>query len=351
MTKASASELRRLRLAAQGLAAERPSSVTDAARRLLAVQAQDLPAARWALGARVPDSVDQDVTDAIDSGALVRHWPLRGTLQLVTREDLRWLLELTAERQWRAAARIRESWGVTVDLLATARQASVAALEGGRALTRAELSTVLETAGVAMGGGRGYQVISALAITGTLVWAASSGSTQRLALLDEWVPAAPAVDRDEALERLVTRYLAGHGPATAADLVWWAGIPVSWVRRGADAARVGLLEVDGTSYLIDQASAPPPAPRGALLLPAFDEYLLGYQQRDLVLPPRYRDRVAPQRNGRFLPIVVSAGRIVGTWSDEGDTVRARPFDEASPLSAASVARSAERYRLFRAAAG
>jgi hypothetical protein len=351
--RASASELRRLRLRAQGLVGDRAPSVTDAARRLLAVQAQELPAARWALGVRTRAARDHDVTDALDSGALVRHWPLRGTLQLVAREDLRWLLGLTAERQWAATARVRAQWGVDDAALGTAREASVAALTGGHALTRAELGARLEAAGVTMTGGRGYQVIYALAVTGTLVWARTAGAGQRLELLDEWVPPAAPLARDEALARLVGRYLAGHGPATAADLAWWAGIPLGWVTSGADAAGVGRLEVDGETYLVDDHAEPGPAARGTLLLPAFDEYLLGYLRRDVVLDPRHAAAIAPGRNGRFRPIAVAAatGRIVGTWRDEGDDVAVEPFEQASPAAPASHAAAAARYRRFRALPG
>lgn len=348
MTRADASELRRLRLAAQGLGADE-GAVARAAHRLLAVQAQDLPSARWALGVRARGSVDADVTDALDSGALVRHWPLRGTLQLVARDDLRWLLGLTAERQWAASARVLAQWGVDDATLAAAREASVAALAGGRTLGRAELAARIESVGVAMTGGRGYQLIYALALTGTLCFAETAGAGQRLALLDEWVPQAAPVDRDEALARLVGRYLRGHGPATAADLAWWAGIPLSWVRRGADAAAARTLEVDGTDYL---ALAEDDADRGVfagiLLLPAFDEYLLGYRARGAMLEARHAQRVAPRANGRFLPIVVDAGRVVGTWRDAGARAAVEWFEGAR--SAGSLARAFAEYRRFRDAA-
>jgi hypothetical protein len=348
--RASASELRGLRLRAQGLADDRAPSATDAARRLLAVQAQDLPAARWALGVRTRAARDHDVTDALDSGALVRHWPLRGTLQLVAREDLRWLLGLTAERQWNATRRVREQWGVDDSVLGTAREASVAALAGGHQLTRAELSARLEAAGVTMTGGRGYQLIFALAITGTLVWAGAAGHAQRLALLDEWVPPAPELERGEALARLVGRYLAGHGPATPADIAWWAGVPMGWVNDGADAARAAALDVDGVRYLVDEA-AEAPAARGVLLLPAFDEYLLGYRSREPVLAAEHAPLVATQANGRFGPLIVSAGRVVGVWRERGADIIAEPFDEASAIAPAALAPAIARYRRFRAAPG
>ncbi|MCL2515178.1 MAG: winged helix DNA-binding domain-containing protein [Microbacteriaceae bacterium] len=344
MTRASASDLLRRRLRAQSLSAGAPDVVAAAA-RLLAVQAQDLPAARWALGVRSPGAVDRDVTDALDTGILTRHWPLRGTLQLVARDDLRWLLALTGERQWSATARIRSQWGVTDALLDTARTAAVDLLEGGRAASRAELAAGLTAAGVDMTGGRGYQVIYALAITGTLVWGRADGASQRLALLDERVPPAPSLDRDEALARLAARYLAGHGAATAADLAWWAGIPLSWARRGVQAAGARGVEHAGMTYFIDEQDALPPAP-GVILLPGFDEYLLGYRHRDLALAPEHAARVAPTANGRFLPVVVTAGRTVGTWRATDSGVDVEPFAAASAPDPGEVAAAAARHAAF-----
>ena len=88
----------RLRLASQGLLGPGLGSVPDAVRWMTATQAQDLQAALWAVGLRVPGAAVSDVRAAIDGGTVVRSWPMRGTLHLVAPEDLRWMLGLTAER-------------------------------------------------------------------------------------------------------------------------------------------------------------------------------------------------------------------------------------------------------------
>ncbi len=67
--------------------------------RLLAVQAQDYAASQWALGARSPGLTAAQVRTALDSAAIVRSWPMRGTLHLVPARDLHWMLSLTP-RGW-----------------------------------------------------------------------------------------------------------------------------------------------------------------------------------------------------------------------------------------------------------
>ena len=49
------------------------------------------------------------------------------------------------------------------------------------------------------------------------------------------------------------------------------------------------------------------------LLPAFDEYLLGYKDRSAVLAIEDAPKVVPGKNGVFLPTIVVGGRVVGTW--------------------------------------
>src|SRR5687768_12358550 len=101
----------RLRLASQRLvplpaASRQPAdpavSVPETVRWMTALQAQDLQAGFWAVGVRVPGAGLRDVRSAIDSGAVVRSWPMRGTLHLVPPEDLRWMLDLTADRLTRS---------------------------------------------------------------------------------------------------------------------------------------------------------------------------------------------------------------------------------------------------------
>ena len=50
-----------------------------------------------------------------------------------------------------------------------------------------------------------------------------------------------------------------------------------------------------------------------LLLPAFNEHLLGYQDRSPQLDPAHFEHIVPGRNGMFLATVVRDGRVVGTW--------------------------------------
>jgi hypothetical protein len=112
------------------------------------------------------------------------------------------------------------------------------------------------------------------------------------------------------------------------DLARWAGLPARDVRTGLAAVRDRLdaVTVDGTEYLMDPltperlASARSEA-EGVLLLPGFDEFVLGYGDRSAVLDPRFADRIVPGGNGMFRPTVVHRGQIVATWKWKGRGAR------------------------------
>src|SRR5260221_4887947 len=104
-------KLPQARLAAQQLAAARFETAHDLVAWMGAVQAQDYGAAKWALGLRLAGGgvTDDAIERAVADGSILRTHALRYTWQLVTPEDLRWMVALVAPRLVsRSAARERE---------------------------------------------------------------------------------------------------------------------------------------------------------------------------------------------------------------------------------------------------
>ena len=259
-----------MRLTAQRLGTTRSASPADAVRWMLAIQAQELPGAKWSLGLRTTGCTEAAVNAALDAGEVVRSWPLRGTLHLVAAEDIAWLLALTGSRQIGSAASRRSALGITDSDIGRAEEAVRAALAGRRVLPRDQLLARIRAAGVATNGQRGYHLIWHLANAGTLVMGAAESRGQAFALLEEWVVIPRALDRDEALGQLALRYLRSHGPADDADLARWAGIPLGEARRGRAicGAALATIELGGRTYHLDPetldretGALPPPATR------------------------------------------------------------------------------------------
>jgi hypothetical protein len=93
-----------------------------------------------------------------------------------------------------------------------------------------------------------------------------------------------------------------------------------------------------------------PAPSSVYLLPGFDEYMLGYQDRSAALDPNDAQKIVPGGNGMFLSTIVSNGRVVGTWKriikKKIVSVLPSPFTTLTKTEVRSFTAAAERYRHF-----
>jgi hypothetical protein len=218
------------------------------------------------------------------------------------------MLDLTGARTIAAGAARHRQLGL--DAADFARAERIARRELADApRTRAQLLAAFEADGLSTAGQRGAHLLGRLAHSGVAVLTGKD----RWALLEPIVGTPPRLDRDVALRRLAVRYLHAHGPATAADLAWWAGITLTDARAGIDAARDELerIELDGVAYWMRPGLEP--APPTVHLLPGFDEYLLGYTDRSAPLAGAPLETVVPGTNGIFLATIDVNGEVAGTW--------------------------------------
>ena len=327
-------EVARARRRGHLLVGPRPRDPARAVAALVAMQAQDHAGALWSIGARTDGATVASVEDALATGAIVRAWPLRRTLHVMAAADLRWVLALLGPRAIAGTLLRARALGIETTHLLTATEALGRALAGRRQLERDDALACLDRAGVVTAGQRGYHILVRLALEGVLCLGARAGKQPTFVLLDEWVPRARGAGRTraEALIELVTRYVVGHGPATSADLVGWAGLTVGDVKAGLAGAGAALarVEVDGVAHWMAPALTVPPArPAEVDLLSGFDEYVLGYKQRGAFLDPAHADAIVPGGNGVFRPTVVVDGQVLGTWARtpraRADLVTVTPF--------------------------
>ena len=346
----SLDDIGRLRLAAQRLVGEREPTAGDAVRRLLAAQGQDLPGALTSVALRTPARSRAEVAAALDSGEVVRSWPMRGTLHLVAADDLPWMLELLGRRALGGVAKRWEYLGLDEAQCEQAREAVLAALQQKDRWSRSDLLTVIADGGVATTGQRGYHLLWYLSQTGTLCLGPTDGERDQLFVrLDDWIAEPRRLDREEALAELARRFFTGHGPATVQDLCRWSATGVREVRAALAEVGDGLetVTVDGTDFFMDPAAPDRRAAAGdeadeVLLLPGFDEFVLGYADRGAVLAAEHAERIVPGRNGMFRATVVHRGRIVAVWKWSGSgakrTVAVEPFGRLPKKVADAVER-------------
>lgn len=288
-------------------------TATSVATWMGALQAQDYAMCKWAIGLRAAGLTDEDVTAALDGGALVRTHVLRPTWHVVPAADVRWMLSLTGQRIKASAAVRDRDLGLDSALYRRANDLMAAALEGGNHLSREELMAALERGGIATNSSRAVHFMMNAETDGLVCNGPLRGKTHTYALLDERVPPAPAPTREEALCTLAKRYFTSHAPATLADFAWWSGLSMPDARTALESAKGSLqaFEADGRTFF-----APPDmvetGTSGVHLLAAFDEYCVSYKDRNAVFQPEWQGQ-AITSNGIFKPIVVVNGMVEGIW--------------------------------------
>src|SRR5712691_7225652 len=258
----------------------------DVVRWLGAVQSQDYAAAKWALGLRMQGVTDNAIEQAFADGAIIRTHVMRPTWHFVAPADIRWLLALTAPRINALNAYYYRKLELDDALFRHSNTVLANALQGGKQLTRSELASVLQQAGIAADNLlRSTYIIMRAELDGIICSGARRGKQFTYALLDERVPPTRNLDRDEALAEFARRYFTSHGPAALQDFVWWSGLSVADARAGLAMVTSQLIHevVGGQTYWFSTSTAPAhDLSRTIYLLPNFDEYTVGYTDRSAV---------------------------------------------------------------------
>ena len=319
---------------------------------LCAMQAQDYPAAKWAIGSRAPGLQDGDVEQAFNDGLILRTHVLRPTWHFVAPADIRWLLKLSAPRIHAANAYYYRQSDLDAKTFAKSCAMIHRTLEGGTSLTRAELAVYLKRARIPADGLKLAYVMMHAELEGVICSGPRRGKQFTYALLDERVPKGKELARDEALAELAKRYFTSHGPATVRDFAWWSGLTITDAQKAA--ASAGSLEfssIGGTVHWSAKGgNATPFKSAGALLLPNYDEYLIAYKDRAPFIDAARAANIVARSNGAFANHLVLDGRLAGSWSRtcKANTVLVEiaPYKKLTPLQSRAVANAVECYGEF-----
>ena len=276
---------------------ESPAQVAD---WFGAMQSQDVGSGKWSLGVRL-GLTEAQVDQAFADGEVLRTWPMRGTIHTIHPANARWLLDLTGVRMFMGVEKRWEFLGLDRETVHKAADVLEAALQDGP-LTRSECVEALHAAGIPAADNRWtYHLLWHTAQLGITC----IGPDQKFVLLNQWAPEQRRPD--DPLATLARMYFQSHGPTTIKDFQGWTGLTMTDARKGVAAAD---LTNEGELYYVPSEIA---ELLPALLLPGFDEYLLGYKDRSAFLEPAHFDAVVPGGNGMFKATAVQNGRVIGTW--------------------------------------
>ncbi|TMR11266.1 winged helix DNA-binding domain-containing protein [Nonomuraea turkmeniaca] len=260
---------------------------------------------------------------------MVRSTVIRRTMHLMCPHDFAWLrpaVEPIVSVALRHTFYAREIEGLDLGKLAQMGREVLS----GRMMTRRGLGLLL---GERFPGRHAHRLADAVELLEPLVHGPSAGvwgkwrnrSLIKVTLAEDWTGIPMASER--RLETMVLRYLAALGPASVPDVQAWAG--VTRLREVVEGLRPRLRvyrNEDGKD-LFDVPEATltnPDLPAPVRFLPAFDNSLLGHQDRRRVISEEDRKRIAPAASGG-VPTFLVDGFVSGTWALKDGTVRISPF--------------------------
>ena len=326
----TARELNRATLSRQLLLERAPLSVTDAVRRVVALQAQHPASAYLALWNRLAGFDPAALDEAFASHRVVRAQLMRVTMHAVHAEDhraFREAMDPTLRASRLGDPRFRAS-GLTVE--------DALDLTGGlldfadRPRTGPECEAWLAGRLGAPMPALAWRMLRQYAP----LWHAPTdgpwlfGSRAYVAARPRPVLADPDVS-GSALQTLVRRYLEGFGPASIADMAQFAMVQRARAKAAVQALGGSLqqLEGPGGTVLYDVPGAPLPGgdtPAPPRLMAMWDSVLLAYADRARLIPPGYR-RIVTRMNGDVLPTLLVDGYVAGVWRAVQDGIEATAF--------------------------
>jgi Winged helix DNA-binding domain len=349
----TARDLVNFRLVNQQIAQSQCKTPEQVVALLGAMQAQDYPGALWSISLCLPNATVADIEKAVSDRAIIRTWPMRGTLHFVAAADVRWMLELLAARIVARWAVRHAEFGLDTALFARCEKLLVKALQGGRTVKRGDLLALLERSGISTADFRGHVILWRLAQERVICFGPHQGKQPTFALLDEWTPKAKSLDRDHAVAELALRYFTGHGPATLRDFAWWSGLKAAEAKAALEMVSSKLVREtidDMTYWMPPNTLALRDVSPTAYLLSGFDEYMIGYTERAAFLEARHPGKVIPGGNAVFKPTIVMDGRVAGVWQRafKRNSVVISPlsFTKLKKVEAQSLSAPAERYGQF-----
>jgi len=350
MTVLTTRALNRATLARQLLLDRADLPVLDAVAHLGGLQAQEPQEPFVGLWSRLRAFDPAVLEDLLVRRSVVRTHLMRRTVHLLTADDaLAWRSRHEAMLRQRVIGVYRgELAGVDLDELAAA---GLAVMADGEPRSMTELARALaerwpEPDPRALG-----EMLLAVLPMAQLpprgLWRTRAGV--RNALISSWLgreidpPTPNGSDpngsdpngSDPVGEALVRRYLAAFGPAATADLRAWCGLAGLPVAVAAVRDELVSFRDERGRELLDLPDAPRPDPdtlAPVRFLPAFDNALLGYDDRSRIVDKAHRGlSVAGTR------VVLVDGRVAGTWDVKAGTVIVTPLGGFSRADRTAVA--------------
>lgn len=374
---------RRARLGVRHLLAadKRPTDALSIVQALGSLHATDPATVYLTVALRLHEPTIKALDRAlITDRSVIRHHAMRRTL---------WIMEphvakaahaactiSLAQREWTVFGRMLSDSGIvdTETWIRAGKHDALAAVEALGTATARKVAAHAPHLNVPMhlSAGKSYagiqgahtRLVQNLGFDGALVRTRSTGSwvsgEYEWATVGSWLPGGivnPSITPRSGAALLAAVYLRAFGPATTADLQWWAGWTAGMTRQAlTDVDAVAVTTDTDTCGTVAQAWLLPDdlepvetAARWATLLPSLDPTVMGWKQREWYAGAHGAfGHTLFDRNGNAGNAIMADGRVVGTWAQRpantgAARVAVRMFEPLSKQHARQVEDSIDRY--------
>ena len=319
-------EVRAGRVVRNHLAERAPADrLVEVVRDVCGIHAQVMGSAELQLAARVEGITQRDVRNALwERRVIAKTWTTRGTLHIHPADEL---------SLWTSALRaVEDGEDPTVT-------AAIGEALRGKRLTREQLAdAVVERVGPEprerLTSGWGWFLGDAAA-AGLLCFGPPEGAKVTFVHPADWLGPQRTWEPGDALREVARRYATTFAPAGRKQLREWL------------AAKVDLD--------VPELPLEPPGLGSVRLLPEYDPYVMGFREREHLVPPEVREQVAAHGKGRYegpagTPFLVVDGMCAGIWRRRKTAKRieltVEPARKLTRAEKAGVAEEGERIGAF-----
>lgn len=338
------------RLTNQKLAPHESMAVSELVSWMAAIQAQEYASAKWALGLRLPGLKDSDIENAFNGGEIIRTHVLRPTWHFVSPKDIRWMLELTAPRIKAISSYMFRKSELNEKIFKRSNARIMQVLRGGNHLTRSNLQEELAKVKIFSDGQRLSYLMMVAELDGIICSGRRRGNQFTYALLEDRVPRVKSLHREEALAELTKRYFNSHGPATLKDFSTWSGLSMIDAKNGMSmvTSKFKREKIEGEEYYFSHDSAEKSlhVDKRMLLLPTYDELIMGYKNRNAIVAQC--NRHIPELV--FNSIVLLNGYAAGTRrrvsEKKNNLIEIKPWNTFACADALALKKALKEYENF-----
>lgn len=293
------------------------STGNELLKQLGPIQAQEYLQGRRAVGLRLQNYTAANFETEVTAGKIVRSWMFRGTLHFAEADQVREILAVLQPVVSKLLTPMLKQLGIDTADLKKATQVIEKYLSKHTIATRDEIGDALTQKNIPEANKQRLRYfLHHATVIGLICHAPRRGNEDTFTLIDSFLPASSTFVREVAVQNTISRYFSSHGPASVADAARWTGLPITEVKKAVanlDKTFEQALFDNETVYFKTPTSSGDEIP--LQLLAGFDEYIVGYKNRNHFLDPQFAPK-AVTANGLFHPTIIRDGHVTGIWKLE-----------------------------------